>query len=306
MDTELEQFKAAINLTEFAASRGYSLDSRESSRNSAVMRHPNGDKIIVAKNEGNSNWIFFSVRDDQDNGTIIDFLQKRGGGSLGQVRQTLRGWLGTDRPSVPVAAYVQELFPIPRDRGAVLVAWERARPCFGLPYLENRGIRNTTLVLPRFSGCVRVDNRHNALFPHYDRQGLCGFEIKNKDFTGFSPGGIKGLWYSAAKPSDESLVLVESAIDALSFHILFGWENARYMSTGGALNPQQPELLRGAMEKLPQGAAVVLGFDLDDAGESMAEEVRQFAPSGRKLKRMVPDVGMGKDWNEMLKKRMGL
>lgn len=306
MDTELEQFKSAINLTEFAASRGYALDSRESSRNSAVMRHPNGDKIIVAKNEGNSNWIFFSVRDDQDNGTIIDFLQKRSGGSLGQVRQTLRNWLGTSRPEVPVTAYVKELFPIPRDRGAVLVAWERAWPCFGLPYLESRGIRNTTLVLPRFSGCVRVDNRNNALFPHYDRQGLCGFEIKNKDFTGFSPGGIKGLWYSVAKPSDQSLVLVESAIDALSFHILFGWENARYMSTGGALSPHQPELLRGAMEKLPETAGVILGFDLDDAGENLADEVRQFAPSGRKLKRMVPDVGMSKDWNDMLKNRMGL
>jgi hypothetical protein len=60
------------------------------------------------------------------------------------------------------------------------------------------------------------------------------------------------------------------------------------------------------MEKLPQGAGVILGFDLDDAGESMAEEVRKFDPLGRKLTRMIPDVGMGKDWNEMLKKRMGL
>jgi hypothetical protein len=304
MDAELEQFKTSINLTEFAASRGYALDGRESSRNSVVMRHPNGDKIIVAKNESNANWMFFSVRDDQDNGTIIDFLQKRGGGSLGHVRQSLRDWLGTARPPLPIAAYVQDLLPITRDRGSVMVAWERARPCFALPYLAARGIGNTTLVLPRFSGCVRADARNNALFPHYDRQGVCGFEIKNKDFTGFAAGGAKGLWYSIAKPTDQWLVLVESAIDAYSFHILFGWENARYMSTGGALNPQQPELLRGAMEKLPEGAGVILGFDLDNGGENLADEVTHFAPAGRKLKRMVPDIGMGKDWNEMLQNRL--
>ena len=92
--------------------------------------------------------------------------------------------------------------------------WERAQACFGLPYLAGRGIGPETLLLPRFAGCVRVDARHNALFPHYDRAGLCGFEIKNKDFTGFAAGGVKGLWYSAAKPTDTALVLVESAIDA--------------------------------------------------------------------------------------------
>ena len=36
---ELAGFKRSINLTEYAASTGYELDKRESSRNSAVMRH---------------------------------------------------------------------------------------------------------------------------------------------------------------------------------------------------------------------------------------------------------------------------
>ena len=35
---ELDQFKTRINLAEYAASQGYQLDRRESSRNSAVMR----------------------------------------------------------------------------------------------------------------------------------------------------------------------------------------------------------------------------------------------------------------------------
>ena len=40
------------------------------------MRHPNGDKIIV-KRSADGHYVYFSVRDDRDNGSIIDFVQKR-------------------------------------------------------------------------------------------------------------------------------------------------------------------------------------------------------------------------------------
>lgn len=187
MDHELEQFKTGINLSEFAASRGYVLDRRESSRNSAVMRHPNGDKIVIAKNEASGHWEYFSVHTGQDKGgTIIDFVQYRDGVSLGKVRKTLRAWIGTSRPVPPLSFYVRDLLPVSRDRAAVLKSWEQAKDCFGLPYLTGRGLRPDVFMLPRFAGCVRVDDRNNALFPHYDKAGLCGFEIKNKGFTGFA------------------------------------------------------------------------------------------------------------------------
>ncbi len=306
-DNELEQFKTGVNLSEFAASKGYALDRRESSRNSAVMRHPDGDKIVIAKNEASGDWIYFSVRDDRDNGTVIDFLQNRGGGSLGEVRKILRAWLGGSRPAgVQLPAFAPALLPISRDRAGVMQEWERARTCTALPYLTSRGLGPDVLTLPRFAGRVRVDQRNNALFPHYDQAGLCGYEIKNKGFTGFAPGGVKGLWHSSARSKDLWLVLTESAIDAVSFHVLHGVDSARYMSTGGALNPQQPALLRGAMEKMPESSVIILGFDLDEAGEKLAQEVAAFAPAGRKLRRMLPDVGTGKDWNDMLKNRLGL
>lgn len=303
MDQELERFKTGVNLSEFAAARGYALDRRESSRNSAVMRHADGDKIVIARQEGGT-WVYFSVRDGGDNGTVIDFLQNRNGGSLGEVRKTLRAWSGADRPPVHEAAFVRDLFPISRDRASVLAAWERARATIALPYLTSRGLGPEVLGLPIFAGGLRVDERSNALFPHYDREGLCGFEIKNQGFTGFAAGGTKGLWYSRARPTDDRLVLTESAIDALSFHVLQGDASTRYMSTGGSLNPQQPALIRGAMEKLPPGGVVLLAFDNDPGGEKLAEEVQAFAPSGRDVRRVLPDGG--KDWNDILKKRLGL
>lgn len=303
MDHELERFKTGINLSEFTAARGYALDRRESSRNSAVMRHPDGDKIVIARHEGGA-WVYFSVRDGSDNGTVIDFLQHRDGGSLGEVRKILRAWSGSARPPVPEIAFVRDLFPVSRDRAAVMAAWERARATLVLPYLTGRGLGPEVLSLPIFAGCLRVDERGNALFPHYDREGLCGFEIKNRDFTGFAAGGVKGLWYSKARPMDNRLVLTESAIDAMSFHVLQGDDRTRYMSTGGSLNPQQPALLRGAMEKMPPGGLVLLAFDADEGGEKLTEEVRAFAPSGRELRRVVPEGG--KDWNQVLKNQLGL
>jgi hypothetical protein len=304
---ELDDFKTAINLSEFAASRSYVLDARASSRNSAVMRNPgDNDKIIITRNADSGHWIYFSVRDDRDNGTVIDFLQNRGGGSLGEVRKTLRAWLGSPRPVLQPTLFARDLVPVSRDRAAVLTAWERARACASLPYLTSRGLGPEVLALPRFEGCVRVDQRNNALFSHYDKDGLCGFEIKNKGFTGFAPGGVKGLWHGKTKPSDHWLVLTESAIDGLSFHVLHGGDSARYMSTGGALNPQQPALLRGAMEKMPEGSVIILAFDLDEAGDRLADEVKALAPAGRVVRRMLPDAGTGKDWNDMLKSRLGL
>ncbi len=301
IDDELERFKTLVNLSEFAASRGFKLDRRESSRNSAVMRHPDGDKIIIARNDMNTNWIFFSVRDDQENGTIIDFIQRREGGNLGEVRKILRGWLGSSRPVAHLPLFVQDLEPVSRNRIGVIAAWERAERCISLPYLTARGLSPELLSLSIFANCVRVDRRNNAIFPHYDKSGLCGFEIKNTDFTGFAAGGVKGLWFSRVKSTDRELVLTESAIDALSFHALRKGNFTRYMSTGGALNPQQPALIRGAIEKLPVGAFVILAFDNDEGGDKIAAEIRAVAPVGREVRRILPDKKTGKDWNDILK-----
>ena len=50
---------------------------------------------------GNGHYIFFSVRDDNDHGTIIDFLQRRENLSLGAVRQILRPWIGRPVITLP-------------------------------------------------------------------------------------------------------------------------------------------------------------------------------------------------------------
>jgi len=97
-DPELERFKR-LNLGELAASYGYQLDRRESSRASLVMRHADGDKIIIATGE-DGHAVFFSVKTANASGSVLDFVMHRQGGNLGHARKTLRS---TKPPGLPTS-----------------------------------------------------------------------------------------------------------------------------------------------------------------------------------------------------------
>ena len=104
------------------------------------------------------------------------------------------------------------------------------------------------------------------------------------------------------KRTDTSLVLAESAIDALSYAALHPDERARYASFGGAMNPSQPALVRAAIERLSPGAVVRIATDNDEEGAGFARIIeRLVAESGKAdmaVDRAVPSDT--KDWNEAL------
>lgn len=310
---ELEDFKRQINLVEYAETQGYEIDKKESSRSSVVMRGLGGDKIIVATKE-DGHGVFFSVRDDQDNGSIIDFVQSRLHMNLGQVRQELRPWIGTqrsastksarilrkpeaERPSRPAASHA--------DRQVVLAAFMRTDRADRHPYLESRGIKPATLQDSRFSGVVKIDKTHgNAIFPHYDRDGLTGYEIKNAGFTGFSKHGRKSVWHSTNAASCERLVITENAIDALSHAQLRRDPDAGYMSISGSMSPEQVELLQSVLQKAHRrGGVLVLATDSDEAGKKLADQVAGLAPDGMRIERDIPKE---KDWNDDLNNKKSI
>lgn len=157
------------------------------------MRLPAGDKVVIARGE-DQHWVYFSVRDDADNGSIIDFIQHRRRCGLGDVRRELRPWIGGAVPKIEPELYVPEVVPVSRDRAGVIRALARMRPVRSNAYLEDeRRIPRSVLESPRFSGRVLIDERSNVIFPHDDHDGPCGYEMKNRNFTGFGPGGEKGL-----------------------------------------------------------------------------------------------------------------
>lgn len=298
-DTELEDFKSRIDLREYAASLGYELDRRESSRHSSIMRDKSGDKVIV-KRDRDGHFVYFSVRDDRDNGSVIDFAMHRKRLSLGHVRKELRPWIGKAAAALPLFTPLQ---PAAKDRGAVEREYGRMALVKRHIYLEQaRSLSPALLTASRFVGRVRMDDRGNAVFPHFDGAGLCGFEKKNRGFTGFATGGTKGLWESHDRPDDCRLVITESAIDALSYAALFPDDRARYRSIGGQVNDQQPGLIRLAVLDLAPGSEVIAATDNDDAGRSLAALIETaVADAGR------PDIvfrahrpsALGQDWNDV-------
>lgn len=299
MDLELEKFKTDIDLRVYAAGQGYQIDRKESWSGSAVMRGPNNDKIIISR-KPDGHYTYWSVRDDKDRGTVIDFIANRTGKNLGQIRKELREWMGTSAAALPT---YPALPTTSKDRHRVEMEFAKTQDAVHHPYLENeRGITAEVLSSERFSGRVRIDARGNAIFPHFDQDGLCGFERKNIAFSGYSSSGTKGLALSHMHENDERMIFGESFIDVLSYAILFPDEHACYASVGGKLNSTQPELIRAAIARMPSGSEIIAAFDSDEAGRGLAEVVRRAVElSGRgDLRFRIHEPGGVKDFNEML------
>ncbi len=174
-------------------------------------------------------------------------------------------------------------------------------------YLEGkRGLSPALLGSARFVGRVKIDGKGNAVFPHFDDLGLCGYEIKNQGFTGFSGGGRKGLWQSNVEAEDVRLVITEGAIDALSYAQLHPEALTRYASLGGQLSAIQPSLIREAIVDLATGAEIVAAMDSDAAGHRLAVQVEQaiVAACREDVRFRVHSPSPAdriKDWNDALR-----
>jgi Toprim-like/Protein of unknown function (DUF3991) len=298
MDEELERFKRDIKLHEYAASLGYELDTKESSRKELVLRR-SADKISIRK-DMDGHYVYYSFRDPADHGTVLDFVMRRQGKNFGEARKILRTYVGMSRfPSLPVYEHLE---PSARfDRKAVQAAWDAAKDLRWHDYLEReRALPRRLLLSPRFRG-LRVDARSNVLFAHYDDQGLCGFEKRNRTYKGFADLGEKGLWVSACAAEDGALVIGESAIDCISHACLFR-SPARYASIAGGMSEKQPALIAAAIAALPRGAEVICITHDDPDGDRYADAIREVSLAGRF--RIHRPSGV-KDWNDVLTSERG-
>lgn len=298
---ELERFKTEINLVEYAFNSGYEIDKNKSSQNCIVLKDNAGDKILVGVDQSDRHYFYYSVKDDRDCGSIIDFIQKRKNLNLGEVRLELRPWINSSYSptSTPTIEPIPKPEPASKDRHKILAQFENFEAIAAHPYLKARGISQQTTSDPRFEGTIHTDSRNNVIFPHRDREGVCGYEIRNQNFKGFSSGGSKGLWVSQSKGGDRRLVICESPIDCLSYHQLFPDDSTRYFATGGTISELQKDLLKTAFEKLhAKEGQIIIATDGDEAGNKLALELAKIAPESSQIYRDV--LEHHKDWNEAL------
>ena len=314
-DEELEAFKRLpINFA--AASLGYKIVKAKSSKHSAVMVR-DGHKIVCSTARHDGHGVFFAT-DNTVSGSIIDLAKHVTGGNLGVARKTLRPLLQAGGLPQDFETAGWKLDPSKTDFLSVLARFSNFDPVTSRhAFLSGtRRLPEQLISSERFSGRVFHDPaKGTAIFPHYGSPDgsrdrcLTGYTIKGENgLTMFSKGGKKGLWPSNATPEDHTLVICESAIDALSYAALkHGSEAlARYVSTGGQLNPEQPALIQSAIEKLPADGEVTIAVDNDAGGDQLTRTLTKiFNDANRSDLALSVDVPptRGHDWNRELSNR---
>lgn len=191
---------------------------------------------------------------------------------------------------------------------AAFVAWgPPPRPSLSLPapcpehleavrrYLVKERHLPAALLEPLIgSGSLYADARANAVFVLRGKlEEPVGAELRGATavaWRGMAPGSRKDLGCFAI-PADSlltSMVLCESAIDAISCHALH--PQYRCLSTAGARpNPAWLSELVGQTRQL------CCGFDRDDTGEAMAQAMLTLYPTVQRLR------PSRKDWNDVLR-----
>ena len=119
-----------------------------------------------------------------------------------------------------------------------------------------------------------------------------GAELRGTNHTiwrGMAKGSKKDLgFFRLSSHNPDKVVLLESAIDAISFFALYS--NCMAISTSGA--SPNPAWLRSFINKESE---IYCGFDSDDTGEKTAKKMIALYPT---IKRLRPPKH---DWNDVLK-----
>jgi hypothetical protein len=229
---------------------------------------------------------------------FMNWHQSRGGGGAIDLAMHLN-----DLEFKAAVAWLQHHFSIPPDstpppapRCFTLPPPDRSRLSAVKHYLvHERAITSSLTDFLIASGKLYADRRGNAVFLLLGKENTpVGAELRGtgpQRWRGMAPGSQKDLGYfSVQAPDATTVILCESAIDAISCWLL--QPAALCLSTSGARpNPRWLPVL------LSRGLAVYCGFDADATGDAMAEQMIALHPS---LHRLRPSQH---DWNDVLKSR---
>ena len=286
---QIAVIRSTVGLVDYALGQGWTRDKEKSSNRVSVLRS-GGDKIIVTMGRGHHE-IFKSLRDDGSHGDVVDFVMWSEGKTLQEALESLGGY---EEPPLPSGSSNGSTGATRGSRSDVVSYWHGCRWIAKHGYLRRRGL-DAALGAGRFADCYRMDGKGNAVFPHVDRQGVCGAERRNVEFKGMQSGSIKGLWLSANVKTAKEILIAESPIDCMSHFELFSGDFA-YCSLGGEISEYQFSLVEGLITKaIHRQVKIVVGTDNDDGGNKYYQRLQSL--SSVELERAMPTT---KDWNSDL------
>jgi hypothetical protein len=225
---------------------------------------------------------FMNWRSSCGGGGAIDLVMHLQGldfkGTLAWLDERFPGVRARSQPAAPAGPFQP---PTPDENHL-----ERVRE-----YLwHQRGLPPEAWEAQLSAGTLYADAGKNAVFLLCAPDGRAvGAELRGTTqsrWRGLAAGSRKDAGCFAAGPlSATAVVLCESAIDALSCHLLH--PQARCLSTAGAR--ARPAWLPAL---LSAGYQVYCGFDTDEAGESQAQAMQAAYPAVRRLR------PAAHDWND--------
>ena len=285
---ELVRFKEDINLLEFAMSYGYQYQRSESTKNSAVLRK--GDETLVVVTNDQSYGQYFSLKNQKDCGSIIDFVQNREVINLGKVRKELRPWLPSPFPSLePSLVPTKKAKRKPASQFQIerMLEWHRLTPYRGDFLQKNFNLSRETIQL--FAEKIRLNEDGFPCFRHVDLDGITGFEIENSLGCDFSISGKPALFVHRISDRIDRIVIVSSAAEAMAYHQLKGQTNTMYFGLGNVFSESQLELLSGALNQEDRRSIPVVNalparsnaFEFEMLLEGLVPRIRKEPPRGK-------------------------
>jgi len=289
---ELNRFKTDINLAEFCTAFGYYKDKDKSSLNAPVMRHENGDRIVIGKDKSDGHYIYFNPNNNSDSGTIVDFVKNRTGETLGHIRKRLRQWLHNPQPQENITVKAST-----KDAMMIANTWERikeANHCL----TQYWGIGNSKLAqMPK----VKYGEDGYFYFMLSNLQGICGIEKRNDTEKHIIAGSEKGIFTDGNINEAKRIVIFESPIDMMSYKELGNGEISDFnICTMGSIGESAEKSLE-AIFKRNRDAQIVIAVDNDEGGDKLTNKIAEILNLDGNLERAVRHKPNTKDWNDELR-----
>lgn len=300
MNDKFEKYKVEIPLHRFAEDYyGFSEVKKESSNSSIKMADPNNNKYIFQRNP-RGQYRYWATSDDNDKGTIIDFVGHREGidPKRSEGRSEILKIIGEKTNDLDTHKFQSSHIVEKKEIDPKLDFITRSQQEFkfshldNYQYLNNRGITSQTIESPTFKGSMfhvqKNGNSHrNVGFPMYDHKNqIVGMVQRYYSFKHEPENNLwrriskkpmldgsknnQGWWFSkfdASKPIDK-IIISESGIDSMSHYQLKGGdkENNLYASFHGYLSEYKVRMMNYLIQDKFKPKEVVFAADNGGGG----------------------------------------
>lgn len=294
------QVKKEVNLVDLVLTLGYQHNRAKSGPDINKGKfhvfdyqgNPSLDQVIIYK-APSGDYLYFNRANDQDKGSVIDFLKHRiehpriagiqatpGKNIWASIIENARRFLNLPAPSRANSPALQAAIPAV-ERGDQFIPdfLQKTTQLQDTRYLNSRGLTTETLTNGCFAGVI-LNHVHegrtkdgqpykfvNTAFPQLYNDKVVGLEIKAKGFKGQAANSQNSaaLWLSNSGSKTRTLIISESAIDSLSHYQLRQPAYTMYASTSGNLTDNKVAEVRRLIDNRNL-KTVKLAFDNDLQG----------------------------------------